>query len=153
MFIFLSMISSDRGFIARLLISCTYVFSLVQLWTGRGLSNKHTSKQHRVRGDGSLMYRDRHTKPGGWVELKDWVMTLVSTDNSLPEDSKLYKHHRLLCGACEKIGRTPSPGSHLKKWAEQAGFKNVHEQVLPVPIGLWPKDKKLVCTLLSRAQG
>lgn len=34
------------------------------------------------------------------------------------------------------------PGPHLKGWIEKAGFKNVQQQVINVPIGLWPKDKK-----------
>jgi hypothetical protein len=36
------------------------------------------------------------------------------------------------------------PGAHLKKWVEEAGFENIEEQVLVVPIGTWPKDKHYV---------
>ena len=85
----------------------------------------------------------RHLKPGGWVEFKDWDMTLKSPDDSLPPDSSLATHHRLLCGACETIGRTPYAGRHLKEWVEAAGFINVQEEIIPVPIGSWAKDKRL----------
>jgi len=86
----------------------------------------------------------RHTKPGGWVEFKDWDFILVSNDNSLPKDGYIYKYHQLLFSALDKIGRPCNPGPNLKKWVEDAGYKNVTERVYPVPIGRWPKDKKLV---------
>ena len=34
------------------------------------------------------------------------------------------------------------PGPKLKGWVEGAGFVNVQQKVVTVPIGLWPKDKK-----------
>jgi hypothetical protein len=86
----------------------------------------------------------RHTKPGGWVEFKDWDLSIVSSDNSFPKDSYIYEYHHLLYNALNKIGRTYAPGPNLKKWAEEAGYINVTTQVLPVPIGLWPKEKRLV---------
>jgi hypothetical protein len=46
--------------------------------------------------------------------------------------------------AIEKMNREYAPGPELKKWAEEAGYVNVTEKILPLPIGLWPKDKKLV---------
>jgi hypothetical protein len=84
------------------------------------------------------------TKPGGWTEFKDWDMTLVSSDDSIPHDSYTLRYHQLLYDAFDIIKRTYKPGPSLRKWAEDAGYVNVTEQVLPVPIGLWPKDKKLV---------
>ena len=90
-----------------------------------------------------LIERTSHLKPGGWVEFKDWDMTLRSPDNSLHPDSSFAKHHKLLCGACETVGRTPYVGVHLKEWAEVAGFINVQEEIIPVPIGTWAKDKRL----------
>jgi hypothetical protein len=87
----------------------------------------------------------RHTKPGGWCEFKDWDLNIVSGDNSLPEDSYVLKYHRLLYKAFEKIGLSCRPGPKLKEWVESAGFGGVQEIVLPVPIGLWPKERRLVC--------
>jgi Methyltransferase domain len=86
----------------------------------------------------------RHLKPGGWCEFKDWDFTLHSGDNSLPADSQILRYHQLLYQALEKIGRDWKPGASLKKWVEEAGFENVEEQVLIVPIGPWPKDKYYV---------
>jgi hypothetical protein len=86
----------------------------------------------------------RHLKPGGWCEFKDWDFTLHSVDNSLPPDSHLIKHHQLLYQALGKIGLDWDTGRNLKRWVEDAGFENVEEQVLVVPIGTWPKDKHYV---------
>ncbi len=36
------------------------------------------------------------------------------------------------------------PGPKLKEWVENAGFEGVQETVLPVPIGLWPRERKFV---------
>jgi hypothetical protein len=41
------------------------------------------------------------------------------------------------------MGRSGSPGQHLKAWAEEAGFTNVQHEVRKVPIGPWAKDKNL----------
>jgi hypothetical protein len=72
-------------------------------------------------------------------------MTLISSDDSVPHDSYTYKYHQLLYEALDIIKRSYKPGPSLKKWAEEAGYENVTEEILPVPMGLWPKDKKLVC--------
>jgi len=86
----------------------------------------------------------RHTKPGGWCEFKDWDLNLVSIDNSLPEDSAIVRYHKLVFEALNKFDRIQAPGPKLKGWVEAAGFKRVQERVLPVPIGLWPREAKFV---------
>jgi hypothetical protein len=40
--------------------------------------------------------------------------------------------------------RSYAPGPELKKWAEEAGYVNLTEDIIPLPIGLWPRDKRLV---------
>lgn len=90
----------------------------------------------------------RHTKVAGWVEFKDWKLHISSFDGSLTEDSYLFQYHKLLIEGSEKIHRQFSPGPHLKRYAEEAGYKNVTERVISLPIGTWPKDKKLVRNFL-----
>ena len=86
----------------------------------------------------------QHTKPGGWCEFKDFDLAFSSTDDSIPKDSSILKYHTLLIGAVNAIGKTHAPGPKLKEWVEVAGYENVHEQVLPIPIGTWPEDKRYV---------
>ena len=92
----------------------------------------------------TLNISNRHTKPGGWVEFKDWDLHIVSSDDSLSKDSYLYQYHKLMVGAIETMHREYAPGPKLKKWAEEAGYVNVTETIIPLPIGMWPKNKKLV---------
>ncbi|CZR67798.1 related to methyltransferase [Phialocephala subalpina] len=84
-----------------------------------------------------------HTKPGGWVEFKDWDLRIVSSDDSLSKDSYLYQYHKLLKDAIDTMRREYSPGPQLKRWAEEAGYVNVTEEIIPLPIGMWPRDKRL----------
>lgn len=87
----------------------------------------------------------QHTKPGGWCEFKDFNLDITSSDDSLPKDSNILKYHLLLVEAINKVGRTHCPGPKLKGWVTAAGYENVHEEVVGVPIGTWPKEKKFVC--------
>ena len=45
--------------------------------------------------------------------------------------------------AFQRAGLEPEPGPKLKQWVEDAGFVNIHHELLPIPIGPWPKDKAL----------
>ena len=65
---------------------------------------------------------------------------LRSPDNSLSPTSALVRQHALILEACSKIERRADPGVILKETAEAAGFVNVVEYRLPVPLGGWAKD-------------
>jgi hypothetical protein len=45
--------------------------------------------------------------------------------------------------AGERAGRPVDIAPQLKAWLEEAGFEDVTETVYPVPLGPWPKDRKL----------
>jgi hypothetical protein len=47
------------------------------------------------------------------------------------------------------LGREPEPGPKLGRLVRDAGFINVTEKVLAVPVGTWPKDPKLVRHFLA----
>ena len=42
----------------------------------------------------------------------------------------------------DKSGMTFEPAQRLKEWMEQAGFVNVQQKIIQVPVGQWPKDEK-----------
>lgn len=83
-----------------------------------------------------------NTKPGGWAEYLDWDIRYQSSDGSL-NDTSLLKFDQLLLEAFGKIGHEPNPGAYLKNWMIDAGFKSVTEKIIAVPLGPWPKEKKL----------
>lgn len=57
----------------------------------------------------------------------------------------MNRFYQLLQEACEKMNRPVTVGADLKRWAQEAGFENVHHEVFRLPLGLWAKDSKLVC--------
>ncbi|KAI9789593.1 MAG: hypothetical protein M1816_005902 [Peltula sp. TS41687] len=93
--------------------------------------------------DGWIDFTTRHTNPGGWAEFQDWDATLRCDDSSLKSEHALAKWHDVQLEAFNKNNRTPTPGPNLQRWMIDAGFTNVHQKVLKLPLGLWPKDKKL----------
>lgn len=82
--------------------------------------------------------------PGGWVEIQDWEANLTSQDNST-KNTSLEQYYDVVLGAFEKVGYVSSPGPHLEQWFCDVGFEDIHVEKYPVPLGVWPKDKKLVC--------
>ncbi|KAK5657495.1 hypothetical protein OQA88_3067 [Cercophora sp. LCS_1] len=84
-----------------------------------------------------------NVKPGGWAEFQDFDLTYYSEDGSLKEDGPTNKWQTLLQSACRTIGREPNPGPQLQKWVEEAGFENITHEKFVVPLGPWPRDKKL----------
>ena len=85
-----------------------------------------------------------HTAPGGWVEFQDFDLVYFSEDGSFTPDLSVAQWVTMLLDACRQFGRDPCPGPKLAGWLEDAGFENVTEEVFPVPVGPWPKDKHLV---------
>ena len=78
------------------------------------------------------------------MEFQDFDLRTYSQDNSAAPDNKVVEFFRLTMEACDKFGRTASPGENLKKWVEEAGFVNVHDKIVKLPIGPWAKDEQLV---------
>ncbi|QSS66508.1 TAM domain methyltransferase [Histoplasma capsulatum] len=85
----------------------------------------------------------QHLKPGGWVEFKDSTSTIFSEDGSVTPDYKVGEMLRNLRLASERIGITMDHAPSLKGWMEQAGFTNIEQRTMRLPIGTWPKNKRL----------
>lgn len=92
----------------------------------------------------SLTTWNRHTKPGGWVEFQDYDLHYyTSTNGTFEKDGPMMQWAKHIAASVEKYGIEPSPGGKLEQWVKDAGFVNVVAKVLPVPMGTWPKDKRL----------
>ncbi|KAF4459273.1 Phosphoethanolamine N-methyltransferase 3 [Fusarium albosuccineum] len=82
-------------------------------------------------------------KPGGWVEHIELWGTTKSDDGTLTPASPLKRWIEVF----EKIGNATGKGFFYEDKAadfpREAGFVDVYERRLKVPIGPWPKDKKL----------
>ena len=42
------------------------------------------------------------------------------------------------------MGREANPGKITEKYAREAGFVNIQEKMIKIPLGPWPKEKRLV---------
>jgi SAM-dependent methyltransferase len=81
-------------------------------------------------------------KPGGWLEIKEVALPVVCNDDTL-EGTSLVKWNDEIMNAAAMIGTSLDKPWHYRQWMEEAGFVNVKEHVIPLPINQWPKDRKL----------
>ncbi|EEH20462.2 hypothetical protein PABG_02721 [Paracoccidioides brasiliensis Pb03] len=82
-------------------------------------------------------------KPGGWIEIQDLYFQPQCDDGSLPADYILAKWLQLMEEGLARfnvdlLSPTKHPG-----YIRDAGFTNINERIFKVPIGTWPRDKKL----------
>ncbi|KAL1983201.1 hypothetical protein VTN96DRAFT_375 [Rasamsonia emersonii] len=86
----------------------------------------------------------KFTKPGGWVEFQDFNMRFYTTSGGeFKPGCPLDQWTTEVIEGLKTLGMEPEPGPKLEGWVKEAGFINVHHQVLPLPVGVWPKDKKM----------
>lgn len=84
-----------------------------------------------------------HLKPGGWLEFCEFDY-FPSCDDSTIDDSNLHhRYHSLLAQGMAKASVDLHAALLLKGRIERAGFVNVTEKVMKVPLGHWPKNPLL----------
>jgi SAM-dependent methyltransferase len=84
-----------------------------------------------------------HLKPGGWIQLASTIPDIQSDDNTLPANSNYLEAGRLYFEMAEKMG---TPLDSPRKWRQQmldAGFDNVRDVVYKIPMGTWPRSRRL----------
>ncbi|KAK6065900.1 methyltransferase [Seiridium cupressi] len=82
--------------------------------------------------------------PGGWLEFQDASPLLQSGKGpAAVADSPLKKMIDLAVHGAALQGRDILVAQHYKRWLEEAGFVDVREQKVGLPINEWHPDKKL----------
>ncbi|KAI1846290.1 hypothetical protein JX265_010877 [Neoarthrinium moseri] len=81
-----------------------------------------------------------HLKPGGWVEITEWLIKFQSPNHSL--DKFNVWNHAFKKGL-RTFGTTPMYQLAWKPIMEAKGCNNVTERKYPVPINPWPPGKRL----------
>ncbi|APA09101.1 hypothetical protein SS1G_02992 [Sclerotinia sclerotiorum 1980 UF-70] len=85
-----------------------------------------------------------HVRPGGWVEAQEHEVHIESDDGTDLNAESLQRFFGLIDEASVKNGKMMDEvAGNQKKWMIEAGFVDVHDQIYKVPIGRWPKDKRL----------
>ncbi|KAL4916008.1 S-adenosyl-L-methionine-dependent methyltransferase [Aspergillus aurantiobrunneus] len=82
-------------------------------------------------------------KPGGWIEFQEFHLVNYSEDGSLKEGNNLNRFYELLREACDKIHRPVTIGKDLKGIVRDTGFVNIHHKVFQLPLGTWPREKRM----------
>ncbi|KFX90733.1 hypothetical protein V490_06314 [Pseudogymnoascus sp. VKM F-3557] len=83
-------------------------------------------------------------KPGGLIEVADFMWDFECQDGSMAPDSmsvKWAKQFHELATETFKMDFGPSP--KMGDWMAGAGFEDVKVTTMIVPVGPWPKDPKL----------
>ncbi|KAF2403937.1 S-adenosyl-L-methionine-dependent methyltransferase [Trichodelitschia bisporula] len=82
-------------------------------------------------------------KPGGYIEMQDFDMHFYTTHGEFKPGCPLDKWARAVASGVSAFGMDPHPGPQLKGWMQDAGFVAVKDNLLPMPLGPWPKDRRL----------
>lgn len=85
----------------------------------------------------------RYTKPGGWMESQDIMHPPFSDDGTMPRDWPFREWSYYIEDAAKQAGRPLRIANKMKRWYIEAGFVDVQEKVIKLPINTWPKDTKL----------
>ncbi|KAF1808957.1 putative phosphoethanolamine N-methyltransferase [Eremomyces bilateralis CBS 781.70] len=90
-----------------------------------------------------LKEAQKHLKPGGRIEISEIRTRFHCDDGSLSEDTSSIKFERTFHEIAEKIGIDFDPMLNMRGWLNEAGYEEIQETEKLIPIGTWPKDKKL----------
>ncbi|KAF7556943.1 hypothetical protein G7Z17_g988 [Cylindrodendrum hubeiense] len=82
-------------------------------------------------------------KPGGWIELQELRFVLECDDGTVRNDSQVLDFLNNVKKGLAEFGVDLLGMQKNKQNVLDAGFVNVEEEVLKVPLGVWPKDPKM----------
>lgn len=78
------------------------------------------------------------------MEFQELDLKHFSQDNSMKEGNKVLELYNLQSEALSNLGRKLDVGDYIEELLHQHGFQNIVHRRYRVPLGIWPKDKKLV---------
>lgn len=86
-----------------------------------------------------------HLKPGAWVQVQEADVLIESDHVEIPEDHIFRTWAKLIREAGAKLGTSfeIALGHNMKEAIERAGFVDVVEKRIKVPLHGWPKDPHL----------
>lgn len=82
-------------------------------------------------------------KPGGWMEMQEHECWLNSDDDTIKKAPWCRDWIQNVDDASSRIGKRLNVAHLHRQWMVDAGFVDVTEDMYKIPIGPWPKDKKL----------
>ncbi|KAK3986961.1 S-adenosyl-L-methionine-dependent methyltransferase [Cladorrhinum sp. PSN332] len=95
--------------------------------------------------DWARFYRQirTHLKPGAYCEMQEYDAWIFSDDDSFERATWTKEWVEKLDEASLQFGKRINVARHHKQWMIDAGFEDVQERVVRIPIGPWAKDPAL----------
>ncbi|SPO01751.1 related to methyltransferase [Cephalotrichum gorgonifer] len=84
-----------------------------------------------------------HLAPGGFIEIADACLPLACDDDTLDQDSALYKWSKLTADAAAQFGRPLRSAGAVVSELSAAGFTDIQQHLFKWPTNTWPKDPKM----------
>jgi hypothetical protein len=91
----------------------------------------------------SHLTQPSHLKPGAWFELQEIYHFPQCHDASMPPDHSIMRYWGVVFEGLAALGVDMHETVKLADSLRAAGFANVTERILYVPIGTWPKNQVL----------
>jgi hypothetical protein len=85
---------------------------------------------------------DNLTPGTGWLELQEFHLPLGCDDDTMNESTALYKWGKEMQRAAAKVGIDTMAALQHPGRLKAAGFVNVDEFLLKIPLGPWAKGKR-----------
>lgn len=88
-------------------------------------------------GDWARFYNEcrRNITPGGWLELQDHDFTIYSHDGSTERSPQTRRWMQEMHDAALRAGKRLDAVNHHAQGLRDAGFINVREEIVEIPIG------------------
>jgi hypothetical protein len=74
----------------------------------------------------------------------DFTMTFYTREGQFKPGCAVDQWTTELKEALVSHGLEAEPGPKLARWVWEAGFENIHHHRLALPVGMWPRDKRMV---------
>jgi ubiquinone/menaquinone biosynthesis C-methylase UbiE len=84
-----------------------------------------------------------YTKPGGYMESQEFMLTPYCDDGTMPHDWPFGEWTKYVEQAAVEGDKPLKIANKLKRWYEEVGFVDVQEKIFKLPLGMWPRDPHL----------
>lgn len=74
----------------------------------------------------------------------DFTMAFYTREGQFRPGCAVDRWTNELKEALVSFGLEPEPGPKLARWIWEAGFTNIQQHRLALPMGPWPKEKRMV---------
>ncbi|KAH7333389.1 methyltransferase [Rhexocercosporidium sp. MPI-PUGE-AT-0058] len=82
-------------------------------------------------------------QPGGWLEMQEFAVWFQSEEGDLPADSAIAQWQGYMDTASTLFGKKLNAAGGMAEAMRGVGFGGVVDDVLKVPIGAWPRNRKM----------